>query len=396
MNRNTLHGRKNPGYRSGAETAGGTNGGPSQAGVRELLQSPMVVFFASPLAIFTLDLEGAVQSWNPAAERIFGWRCEEVLGNPLPVVPQDEEVRYRNNREKRLRGETRAGEEISPRRKDGSRFPALLSMAPLYDEAGRISGSLHIFQALADRRSADIRQHDARTKEVIGQLALGTAHEFNNSVGAIMGWADLALEELPPLSPLRKPLEHILKEARHASDVTRDLLAFAQCQALDMYPVNLNHVVEQAWDSLAGQFPPRILVERTLAPDLGRIYADPEQIERILAELCLYAKDAMPEGGPLRIETGQVCMDAPQCRQMSGRHAGNYAVLSVSHGGTPIGAGSLRHIFEPFFAMPRDEARRGLGLAAVYGIIRQHGGFIHASSEPEYGTRFQVYLPTLP
>lgn len=323
---------------------------------------------------------------------MFGWSAEEVLGNPIPVVPQEEEVRYRRNREMLLRGQAQSGERLSPRKKDGSRFSAMLYTAPLFDKAGQMNGSLHIFQSVAEESEPAGRMIEELRMEAIGRLARGIAHEFNNSVGAILGWAELALDGLDPRSPLRKPLDHILKEARHAMDVTRGLAAFSQ-QSVEMYAVDLNHVVVQALDPLGCLLPPDFVVKTALTPNLPRILADPEQIAQVLLDLCLTAKEAMPDGGALQIETAQTRIDPDTAREFAGATPGNYAVLSISHGGMRMDAQTLRRLFEPFPTTPRDGIGCGLGLAAVYGIVRQHGGFINASSAPDHETRLQVYLP---
>jgi PAS domain S-box-containing protein len=363
--------------------------------LRDSRQRIEAAFLASPLAIITLDRQGIVLSWNLAAERMLGWSREEVLGNPLPAVPQDEEVRYRTQQELVVRGEP-LSLNVSPRKKDGSRFPAILSIVPLFDEAGQMNGSLHIFQTIAQTIAGGER--DSRIKpgnmEAIGQLARGLAHEFNNSVGAILGWAEMALDGLDPQSPLRKPLDQILNQARHACAVTRDLVAFSQRQALEMDDVDLNHVVERALGLSGRLLPPGVVVKKAFAPNLPHILADSEQIERALLDLCLYAQDAMPGKGALRVETQPVRIDEDQWRQTAGATPGNYALLCVSCN-VQTDPETLRHILEPFFLMPQDGRARGLGLAAAYGIVRQHGGFIRVSSEPDFGTRFEVFLPLI-
>jgi len=395
MNTQKLQGAKQRGCRSRDGNAPEGNFNPPQGVLRDSCQRAQAVLRASPLPIVTLDLQGAVQSWNPAAEQMFGWSREEVLGNPVPVVPQDEEVRYRNNREMLLRGKALTGEKVSPRKKDGSRLPALLSLAPLYDEAGRMNGSVHIFQAIAAAREPDGRMLEELRMEAVGRLARGIAHEFNNSVGAILGWAEMALDGLDPQSPLRRPLDHILQEARHASEVTRDLAALSQRQGLEMYDVDLNHVVEQALGQLSSVLPPGIVVKKALTPNLPRILADPEQIARVLMDLCLSAAEAMPEGGALRIETEQASIDQDTPGELAAATPGNYAVLCISHGGTGMDAETLRRLFEPFSTAPRGGIGSGLGLAVAHGIVRQHGGFINVSSGPGQETRLQVYLPVM-
>jgi len=400
MNTRKLQGSNQSACRSREGSASGKNPDPPQSVLRDSCQRAQDILLASPLPILTLDLQGAVQSWNPAAERMFGWSLEEVLGNPVPVVPQEEEVRYQRNRELLMRGQSQTGERVSPRRKDGSRFPALLSLAPLFDEAGRMNGSLHIFQAVTEQEPEPngrmIEKFEQLQMDAIRRLARGIAHEFNNSVGAILGWAEMALDGLDPQSPLRKPLDHILQEARHASDVTRDLTAFCQRQGLGMYPVDLNHVVEQALDGLGCVLPPDIVVKKAFTPNLPRILADPEQIARVLTDLCLSAKEAMPGGGALQIETEQTRIDEETRKEIAGATPGRYALLSISRGGMRMDAETLRRLLEPFPTAPRGAIGHGPGLAVAHGIVKQHGGFINVSSHPDHATCLQVYLPLIP
>jgi signal transduction histidine kinase len=320
---------------------------------------------------------------------MFGWSGQEVVGRPLPVVPQEEEMGYRQTREVLLRGEVPPRKRISPRRRDGSRFPALVCTAPLRDEAGRMSGSLHIFQALED--APDWRITEELRMEAIERLGRTIAHEFNNSVGAILGWAEMALEGLEPRSSLRKPLNHILKEARHASAVIRDLAVLSRRQGLEMDPVDLNHIVEQALDLIHGALPPSIVVDMRLAPRLPRILADAQHIARVLTDLCLLSRAEVR--GVLRIETRQSRLDSDACRGLAGATPGNYLVLGISYGGMRVKAETLERLFEPFPIAPRDGVGSGLGLAVVHGIVRQHGGFISVSATPNREASLQVYLP---
>jgi PAS domain S-box-containing protein len=394
LNTRKPHGAKQRERRSRDGSAAQGNLHPPQAVLQDSRPRAEAVLLASPLPIVTLDLQGAVQSWNPAAERMFGWSPEEVLGNPVPMVPREEKVRYRRSiRQTRMRGKSQIGEKFSLRKKDGSRIPAILSTAPLFREAGRMNGSLHIFQPIAEERGPDGRMIEELKTEAIERLARGMAHELNNSVGAILGWAEMALDGLDPQSPLRIPLDHILKEARHTSDVTRDLAAISCRQPLEMCDVDLNHVVEQALDLLGCLLPPGIAVKKALTPDLPLILADPEQIARVLIDLCLSVKEAMPAGCALQIETEQTRID--QGREPASAPPGNYAVLCISYGGMRMDAETMRRLLEPIFTVPRHGIERGLGLAVAFGIVRQHGGFINASSAPDHGTRLQVYLPAI-
>jgi len=339
------------------------------------------------------DLKGNVQTWNPAAEKMFGWTQEEVLGFPLPVVPEGEQEIYQENMRRLSNGEVLLIEEVRPQRKDGSRFFASLAIAPLYDPERRIKGFLAILQDTTEKKEWNARLLQMQKMEAIGQLAGGIAHDFNNSIGAILGWAEFALEEAGRNSAMTKPLNHIVDQARHATDLTRELATFARRQALEPQNVDLNQVVEQTLQLAARTLPADIEVSQMLAPDLSAVRADPTQLERILMNLCLNARDALPRGGKLCIGTEPVKLDEDCCRSFTNAKPGDYAVLWVTDTGVGMDAETQLRIFEPFFTTKPEGKGTGLGLAVVYGIVKQHGGFINVYSEPGQGTTFRIYLP---
>ena len=351
------------------------------------------VLHSSPLAIVTLDLEGKVQTWNPAAEKLFQWRSEEVIGRRLPAVPEDEQATYEESRRRLRQGEVLHWKEVRSQRKDGSRFDAILAMAPLYDQNRRMKGSMAIIQDVTEEKQWNARLLEMQKMEAVEQLAGGIAHDFNNSLGAILGWAEFALEEMEEGSPLRRPLNYILQQARHSADLTRELVAFAQRQTLEKQAVELNSVVEQTLGLLGRMLPANVAVEKSLASDLPSILADPAQVERILMNLCVNARDAMPAGGMLRLATAPALLDEDDGRSLADAKPGSYAVLSIADTGQGMDPDTLSRIFEPFFTTRRDGKGTGLGLASVYGIVKQHGGFIHVSSELGHGTTFRVYFP---
>jgi PAS domain S-box-containing protein len=351
------------------------------------------VLNSSPLAIVTLDLEGKVQTWNPAAEKLFQWRSEEVIGLRLPVVAEDEEEIYQESQRRLREGGEVHWEAVRPQRKDGSRFDASLAMAPLCDQNRRMKGSMAIIQDVTERKQRNARLLEMQKMEAVERLAGGIAHDFNNSLGAILGWAEFALEKMEDESPLRKPLNYILQQARHSADLTRELVAFAQRQTLEKQAVELNRVVERTLSLMSRMLPADVAVEKSLASDLPPVLADPAQVERILMNLRVNARDAMPAGGTLRLATEHAQLDEADCLPLADAKPGSYAVLSIADTGQGMDPDTLRRIFEPFFTTKRDGKGTGLGLAAVYGIVKQHGGFIHVSSELGHGTTFRVYFP---
>jgi signal transduction histidine kinase len=230
--------------------------------------------------------------------------------------------------------------------------------------------------------------------EAIGRLAGGIAHDFNNAIGAILGWAELASDEAQAGSRLHERLQKICAQARRAAALTSQLLAFARQQVLQRRKINLNALVEEGTSLLRKVIGEDIDVRIVPAADLRVAMADPVQIDQVLMNLCLNARDAMPKGGRLIIETHNIEFDQEYCRLHTYVHPGSYVLLTVSDTGMGMDAATIEHIFEPFFTTKEVGKGTGLGLATVFGIVKQHGGFINVYSEPGRGTTFRVYLPS--
>jgi nitrogen-specific signal transduction histidine kinase/CheY-like chemotaxis protein len=239
----------------------------------------------------------------------------------------------------------------------------------------------------------ELRIHQLERFEAIGRLAGGVAHDFNNALCVILGWTQLAYEELPEGSPVRKKLEMVRQQAQSAAGLTRQLLAFARRQVLLPRNLDLNDLVNQTVQLLLNAIGKQIEVRLTLAPDLDVISVDASQIEQVLANLCLNARDAMPGDGGLSIVTKNVEVSEKFCRLQGYGTPGRYALLSVSDTGTGMDSATVEHIFEPFFTTKEIGRGTGLGLATVYGIVKQHDGVITVNSEIGKGTTFDVYFP---
>src|SRR6202045_1490047 len=233
----------------------------------------------------------------------------------------------------------------------------------------------------------------AQKFEAIGQLAGGIAHDFNNMIGAIIGWADLGMEETDPASRPHRHFEKMRQQADRAAALTRQLLAFARRQILEPRNIDLNHTVTETLSLLEKVIGSNVEIKSTLAPHLALVSADPSQVEQILMNLCFNARDAMPQGGSLSIETGNTVFDDEYCAIQPLARPGRYTMLSVTDTGTGMDAATLDRIFEPFFTTKELGKGTGLGLAMGYGIARQHGGFVHVYSEPGVGSAYRVYFP---
>jgi len=246
---------------------------------------------------------------------------------------------------------------------------------------------------VTDRIALEKQLLEAQKFEAIGQLAGGIAHDFNNMIGAIVGWADLGSDETEAGSRLRRHFEKVRQQAERAAALTRQLLAFARRQILEPRDIDLNQSVVETVSLLEKVIGSNIEIQANLASDLAVVRADPTQVEQIIMNLCINARDAMPDGGSLVIDTRNVDFDAQSCLKKPLAHPGTYALLSVTDTGTGIEAATLSRIFEPFFTTKKIGKGTGLGLATVYGIARQHGGFVEVESELNKGSTFRTYLP---
>jgi two-component system, cell cycle sensor histidine kinase and response regulator CckA len=241
------------------------------------------------------------------------------------------------------------------------------------------------------RAEAELRQ--AQKMEAIGQLAGGVAHDFNNILGVVTGHCDLLRREMEPSDPRRHRVDEIQTAATKAASLTHQLLAFGRRQVLQPVVVDLNALVAEVEAMLRRLIREDIQVVSVLAEGLGRVKADPGQLEQVILNLALNARDAMPSGGKLIIETRNVLLDEEYARSRAGVKSGDYVMLAVSDTGIGMDADTRSHIFEPFFTTKEAGKGTGLGLATAYGIVKQSGGHVAVYSELDHGTTFRIYLP---
>ncbi|GAB6096150.1 hypothetical protein JCM14469_24030 [Desulfatiferula olefinivorans] len=355
----------------------------------------------SPVAIYCVDLDGKVAAWSASAQRIFGWNKDEVVGRPLPIVPDDKREEFQHLRDYVLAGDGFSNRHLIRRRKDGSLFDASLSVAPIRDAKGLIIGIMGAVEDITDRIRAENEQArlqaqliQARKIESVGRLAGGVAHDYNNMLGVIIGYAEMAMARLSPGDPLQDDLSEIMKAARRSSDITRQLLAFARKQTIAPRVIDLNETVEGMLRMLRRLIGEDIDLTWHPAHEPGMVNMDPTQIDQILANLCVNARDAIGGVGKLTIETNHARFDEDDCAGCPGAVPGDFVMLVVSDDGCGMAPDTLENLFEPYFTTKGMGKGTGLGLATVYGIVKQNGGFIQVNSEPGNGSTFTIYLPS--
>jgi len=279
------------------------------------------------------------------------------------------------------------------RRRDGGFVSVRLHLRCI-SSPGTLDGLEGIVEDVTEVRALEHQLQQAQKFETIGQLAGGIAHDFNNVLGAVLGWAEIGYEQSREHPQIAEYFAHIRQQADRAAALTRELLTFARRQPLQQRPVQLNQIVEILMSFLDKVIGKDIEI-KVLAGSLQPVKAEPAQMEQVLMNICLNARDAMPDGGVLKIETEIIVLDDSFCHFYPGVIAGTYVVLSVSDTGGGMSPEVRDRIFEPFFTTKEKVKGSGMGLATVYGIVRQHGGFVHVYSEPGQGTLFHVYLPVM-
>jgi signal transduction histidine kinase/CheY-like chemotaxis protein len=279
------------------------------------------------------------------------------------------------------------------RKKNGESFLSEKVITPLRDEDGRISHFICTDRDVSERLQLEAQLQQAQKMDAIGRLAGGVAHDFNNLLMVISAYAELMQDSLAAEHPLRRNIAEIMTAANRATDLTRQLLAFGRKQMQALRVLDLNSVIQEVVRML-----PRIIGEDiqlvfTPGKDLGKVKADPVQIEQVVMNLAVNARDAMPRGGKLTVETANMHLDEAYIHRHSMVPAGDYVLLTVSDEGQGIAPEHVAHIFEPFYTTKREGKGTGLGLATVYGIVKQSRGFVWVYSELGLGTTFKVYLP---
>ncbi|MGD0993426.1 MAG: PAS domain S-box protein [Gemmatimonadales bacterium] len=346
----------------------------------------------APLGICRTTCDGHALRVNKALVAMLGYDSADDL---LQVNARDfyADPLERDREMGQLEYQGEAHVETEWKRKDGSLVTVRLNMRLVRDAAGAGGYIEGLIEDVTEQRSLENQFRQAQRLEAVGRLAGGVAHDFNNVLTAITGYSELLLDELTPGDPKRQDVEEIHAAARRAAGLTRQLLAFSRKQVFQTRVLDLNAVVRMLEKMLQRLIGEDVKLEIAPSSALGAVRADPGQIEQVIMNLAVNSRDAMPGGGRLTIETANVDLDEAYAREHAGAAPGRYVMLAVSDTGTGMDAETQSHIFEPFFTTKEQGTGTGLGLATVYGIVKQSGGHVWVYSEPGRGATFKIYLP---
>ncbi len=344
--------------------------------------------------IVITDPEGVIQYANPAFERSTGYTCEEAIGqNPSILKSGKHSSNFYEGIWTALRRNEKWSGRIVNRRKDGTLYDEEMTISSVCDDTGITIGYVAVKHDITEEIKLETQLRQSQKMEAVGQLAGGIAHDFNNLLQVILGYGELALNGVDADSSIHQHLQETLKAAERAKVLVKQLLAFSRRQVLDTKDVDLNDVITDMIKMIRRVIGEHITLDTIVNPELGIVCVDPGQVGQILLNLCVNARDAMPKGGTITIETHNTRIDEAFCKDHPWATEGHYALMSVSDNGCGMSEENIEQIFDPFFTTKDLGEGTGLGLATVYGLVKQHKGLIHVYSEVDKGSTFKVYLP---
>ena len=350
----------------------------------------------SPLAIIIYGADLTINRWNKAAAHQFGWSEEEAIGRSLlELIPEEKRLEFSELRTRLEAGEVITNFETQRRRSDGQLRDLHMSQCALHDKRGKLTGFVGIYSDETERKRLEAQYRQSQKMEAVGQLAGGVAHDFNNLLTVIISYSQMLLADMGESSASRADVQEIKRAAERAALLTKQLLAFSRQQVLRPQILDLNLVIGDLEQMLRRLLREDIDIVLSLDPELGVVAADPGQVEQIVMNLVVNARDAMPSGGRLAIETSNVDFES-RYQLRAGEpplEAGAYVMIAVSDNGSGMSPEVQARVFEPFFTTKRLNEGTGLGLSTVYGIVKQSGGHLAMYSELGHGTIFKIYLP---
>ncbi len=346
-----------------------------------------------PQKIFIKDRQSVYVSCNDNYARGLGIVPEEIAGRTdYDFYPREVAEKHRFEDERLIEQGT-AKESEERYIQNGKETWVHMVSTPVRDDDGKVTGVLGIFWDVTERRQLEEQFRQAQRLESIGRLAGGVAHDFNNMLSVIMGYGEELLQQLPVADRLRESVAEIVEAGKRSAALTRQLLAFSRKQTLQPEVLDLNGIVKNLENMLQRLIGEDIRLVTRLADDLARVEADPGQIEQVIMNLAVNARDAMPRGGKLIIETANVELDEAYANHHVSVAPGKYVSLTLTDTGSGMDEATTRKIFEPFFTTKEKGKGTGLGLSTVYGIVKQSGGNVWVYSEPGIGTTFKIYMP---
>lgn len=345
-------------------------------------------------AIIGKNLDGIVTHWNQGAQEIYGYTAQEMIGQHISTLAPEDKAHEITEILRRIRQGERVGYFESVRvTKDKRKLNMSVSVSPIYDSEGKVVGASTIARNITAQKKTEEQLRQSQKMEAIGRLAGGVAHDFNNLLGIVTACSELLRRKVPDAES-EEYLQNIREAAKRGAALTRQLLAFSRRQPVQRQVLDLNERLKEVRKLLVPLMGDDVEIVYLPKPGNAIIEADPGQIDQVVLNLAVNARDAMPRGGKLILETGAFDFDDAFVHEHSGMSAGPYLMLAISDNGIGMDEATRSRIFEPFFTTKETGKGNGLGLATVYGIVKQNGGHIWVYSELGHGTTFKIYLPS--